>query len=326
MVTATIVTLVVIEIGLQIAAVAAPSLLSRAGDISDSSTITILCVGDSHTYGAPLPEADAYPAQLQRMLDERLPQWSFEVINLGFPGVNSTFVANRLETQLSQIRPDIVMVTAGTNNLWNKLGEDEDKQGTSAFRQVLLKIKLYRLLTIAFAVHEKDRYDDAEGQGRRWFTDERRAEDGIKIVAEYRRKVEGKVDKQYLGVLRGDMRRIKGMTDDMGVPPDLVQLPVAQRGSGHPGNRSPGRPAEDPRRARRTRLRASQEGRPRIQRPLHLGNGRTPERPDVPLRRRIHDPLRRNRRPRVAKETARGQRRAEGGRRVAGTMQRRRTG
>lgn len=62
MVTATIVTLVVIEIGLQIAAVAAPSLLSRAGDINDSSTITILCVGDSHTYGAPLPEADAYPA------------------------------------------------------------------------------------------------------------------------------------------------------------------------------------------------------------------------------------------------------------------------
>jgi lysophospholipase L1-like esterase len=220
-------TLVLVEVCLQIAsAVAAPLLRRSTGAGGDADTITILCVGDSHTYGAPLPERDAYPAQLQRVLDERFPRWKFEVLNLGFPGVNSTFVANRLEAQLMQIQPDVVMVSAGANNLWNKLEADSRQQGSTwrKIRQALLRIKLFRLMTIAFAVHEKEQYQGAEGGGQRWFPDEKRREMefGKQLTAEVNRnvisEVTGKVDSEYIAGLDNDMSRIKSLTDAFDIP------------------------------------------------------------------------------------------------------------
>lgn len=220
-------TLVLIEVGLQLAsAVATPLLRRSAGRGGDAGTITILCVGDSHTYGAPLPEADAYPAQLQRALDERFPQWNFNVLNLGFPGVNSAFVASRLEAQLIQIQPDIVMVSAGANNLWNKLESDSRRRGITwpKVRQTLLHVKLFRLMTIAFAVLEKEKYDGPEGGGQRWFPDEKRREMGMgkQLASEMNRnvvgEVRGKVDGEYTAGLNADMTRIKGLTKAFGVP------------------------------------------------------------------------------------------------------------
>ncbi len=94
---------------------AASFIASRAGArgdaaAADADAITILCVGDSHTYGLPFPAEESYPAQLEARLSERHPTSVFQVVNLGIPGMNSSFLANRLERQMLQLRPRLVLV------------------------------------------------------------------------------------------------------------------------------------------------------------------------------------------------------------------------
>jgi lysophospholipase L1-like esterase len=58
---------------------------------------------------------------LQRMLAARHPERTFEVVNLGRAGVNSAYVANRLESDIAGYRPQLVIVWVGVNDLWNPL-------------------------------------------------------------------------------------------------------------------------------------------------------------------------------------------------------------
>jgi hypothetical protein len=89
----------------------------------DGSTV-VLCVGDSHTYGRPDP--DNYPAQLERILNERA-RGRYRVINVGVPGMNTAQVRARFERNLAYYRPAIVLHWAGINNFWNiaERGQDE---------------------------------------------------------------------------------------------------------------------------------------------------------------------------------------------------------
>jgi lysophospholipase L1-like esterase len=114
--------LVAIEIALQIASFTgrifvSPDNVEAAGE----GETVILAVGDSHTWGAAVDPEDSYPSQLQKTLELRFPNRSFRVVNLGIPGTNSAFVANRLERQILQIRPHLVILWVGINNLWNVL-------------------------------------------------------------------------------------------------------------------------------------------------------------------------------------------------------------
>ncbi len=165
--TAVFVTLLGLELILQLVSAFGAPLFDRASGLGSSpDAITILCVGDSHTYGAPLPEAESYPAQLQAMLQEHYPSHEFRVVNLGVPGVNSTFVAARVERQLLQIRPRLLLVSAGRNNLWNDLWASQAKtSGWDALRRLLLHIKLFRLAAVAT---ETVTYMPAEKSGGRW--------------------------------------------------------------------------------------------------------------------------------------------------------------
>ncbi len=165
-------TLLVIEVGLQLASLVARPLLMRKSsrDVSPDA-ITILCVGDSHTYGAPLPDEESYPSQLQVLLDERYPEWEFNVVNLGFPGVNSAFVASRLESQLQQIRPHLVMVSGGSNNIWNSIETEAWETDTSwhAVKRMLLRVKLFRLAAITWSTQTEYHFRPAEEGKSRWY-------------------------------------------------------------------------------------------------------------------------------------------------------------
>ena len=160
-------TLVAIELALQVASlVARPLMIRQSADGEAAAATTILCVGDSHTYGAPLPEEESYPAQLEVALNERYPSRNFRVVNLGFPGVNSTFIAGRLEGQILQIRPELVLVSSGLNNKWNDLLADEPSESTwSAVRRGLLRVKLFRLAAVA---RETEFYAPPESGDTRW--------------------------------------------------------------------------------------------------------------------------------------------------------------
>lgn len=122
----------------------------RSDSEAAPDAITILAVGDSHAYGAPLPREDAFPAQLEALLSREFPEREFRVFNRGIPGVNSAFVANRLEQQIMLLDPELVIVWVGANNRWNAL-ESESWGGDGFWERLhrrLLRVKLYRLARV----------------------------------------------------------------------------------------------------------------------------------------------------------------------------------
>jgi hypothetical protein len=109
-----------IELALQAVALVA---IDRHTAWRAGATERVLCVGDSHTYGAGVSAEEAYPAQLQRFLDEAAPG-VYAVMNRGVPGFTTTQVRRRLPQWIGELDPTIVIVIAGANNIWN-LGEME---------------------------------------------------------------------------------------------------------------------------------------------------------------------------------------------------------
>lgn len=86
-----------------------------------ASDAVILAYGDSLTFGTGAnSETESYPVVLQQ-LSER------EVINAGIPGEISQQGLQRLPGVLKQIKPDLVVLCHGGNDLIRKLGNDQLK-------------------------------------------------------------------------------------------------------------------------------------------------------------------------------------------------------
>jgi lysophospholipase L1-like esterase len=79
-------------------------------------TIRIAAIGDSCTFGEGNLEG-TYPAQLQRRLDALASPTRVEVINAGIEGLNSELALRRLESKVLPLRPDVVTVYVGWNDL-----------------------------------------------------------------------------------------------------------------------------------------------------------------------------------------------------------------
>lgn len=138
------------------------------GDRSDGwaagATRRVLCVGDSHTYGALVRREDTFPAHLQRFLDEKEPGvWS--VVNLGVPGLSSTQVRNRLPVWVSRYQPEFVVAWSGANDSWN-VSEVDDTHGgwRLALEQLALRSRVWRLLRVKLHDLALER-DVARGRG-----------------------------------------------------------------------------------------------------------------------------------------------------------------
>jgi len=145
--------LVLIELGLQVAAMLAPS---RTSAWREGAEHRILCVGDSHTWGALVPRAEAYPSHLERLLDLQTPG-TYSVINLGLPGMNTSQLRTRLPVWLSRYQPEVVVVWAGVNNLWN-VGGATEASGSVWFESLALRSRLYRFVRVWLHDRELDRY------------------------------------------------------------------------------------------------------------------------------------------------------------------------
>jgi hypothetical protein len=220
---ALLVTLAGIELILQlVSAFGAPFFDRTAGVPGSPDAITILCVGDSHTYGAPLPEAESYPAQLQALLAKRYPSHEFRVVNLGMPGVNSAFVAARVERQLLQIRPRLLLVSAGLNNRWNDLWTAQiGTSGWDSVRRLLLNLKLFRLAAVAT---ETAAYTPGGSPGGRWnHPDERAVKDELrsKFVEQWQPDADASLhpsDDHIRKTLEHDMKAIVTTARALGIP------------------------------------------------------------------------------------------------------------
>jgi lysophospholipase L1-like esterase len=119
----------------------------RSGEFR-SGAQRVLCVGDSHVYGALVARDETFPAQLQRFLDQLEPgAWS--VMNLGVPGMSSTQVRNRLALWIARYEPHVLVAWSGANDSWN-VAELEQAGGgfVLALERLLLRSRAWRLLRV----------------------------------------------------------------------------------------------------------------------------------------------------------------------------------
>ena len=156
---------VALEATLQIAAFLAPWFVPTAGTGTTAGTARILLVGDSHAASAMVPAQERLSDHLERMLSARHPGRRFEVVNLGRAGVNSAWVANRLQANVLAYRPQLVIVWVGVNDLWNTLETESWAIGDPWLRlqRLLLHSKVYRLLSV---IRGTGANDDIRGRWR----------------------------------------------------------------------------------------------------------------------------------------------------------------
>ena len=80
----------------------------------------MLCLGDSNTYGLYVDKSQAYPKVFETLWNATPGDThrSVEVLNLGFPGTNSSKLVKDFRRMLSTFRPDVVPIMVGANDLW----------------------------------------------------------------------------------------------------------------------------------------------------------------------------------------------------------------
>ncbi len=133
--------LVILEAGLRLAGSFVGQRTIAPGDSTDR--VTLLTLGDSHTYGVFYSPADTYPGQLQAILDQRSPD-RYHVVNLGLPGMNSSEIAVRLPRWIQRFRPYAVVVCVGINNSWNR-SDTEEMRSSGGFTRWLASLRITRL-------------------------------------------------------------------------------------------------------------------------------------------------------------------------------------
>ena len=77
----------------------------------------IICFGDSLTYGTGASRNKSYPAQLSEMT-------GLPIINAGIPGNTTSDGLERIETDVLERSPRIVIITLGGNDLKNGVHKD----------------------------------------------------------------------------------------------------------------------------------------------------------------------------------------------------------
>ena len=75
----------------------------------------ILAVGDSTTFGLGVNDEEAWPAQLEQLLNARGPEPQYEVLNAGVTGYTAFQCLQYLLTRGFDLAPDLLVVTSGNN-------------------------------------------------------------------------------------------------------------------------------------------------------------------------------------------------------------------
>jgi lysophospholipase L1-like esterase len=121
--------------------------------------VRVLCLGDSNTYGLYLKPHESWPAQLEASWNTTVASPRIQVLNLGYPGTNSSRLLNDFNKMLKTFRPDFTIVMVGANDFWTS---PVDVAQESEPHDTLLRIakrhsRLYRL--VYMLAHTRDTED-----------------------------------------------------------------------------------------------------------------------------------------------------------------------
>ena len=109
----------------------------------------ILFQGDSVTDARrdrsnPSDMGDGYPRYASAMIQDSFPDIDFEFVNLGIGGNRTEHLVQRLESDFIDIKPDIISVMIGINDVWHRHSHDirtTDEDIERNYRTVLEAIK-----------------------------------------------------------------------------------------------------------------------------------------------------------------------------------------
>jgi lysophospholipase L1-like esterase len=123
--------LVALELVLQVGALyVAATGQDFAGSWTSRPARRVLCLGDSNTYGVYLLDRRrAYPQQFQTLWNETVSSPRVEVLNLGYPGTNSSALRNNFSKMLDTLTPDVVIIMVGANDYWTMPVPLDDSSG-----------------------------------------------------------------------------------------------------------------------------------------------------------------------------------------------------
>src|SRR5207245_8310333 len=82
--------------------------------LADGRPYRVLCLGESTT---ALGGEDAYPRQLERILNQQAGRQLVSVVNRGVPAINTDYILAIIPALLGQYRPDVVVAMMGINDL-----------------------------------------------------------------------------------------------------------------------------------------------------------------------------------------------------------------
>jgi tetratricopeptide (TPR) repeat protein len=112
---------------------------------------TILCLGDSWTFGLGAPKNRNYPSQLSDLLNSIMHNKKITVINKGMPAQNTTQLIDELQDDIESIKPDLIILLTGEANNWNFFGYQKylkSKIFFSALYNQLYHIKTFKLVKL----------------------------------------------------------------------------------------------------------------------------------------------------------------------------------
>jgi tetratricopeptide (TPR) repeat protein len=115
----------------------------------DKKIYTILCVGDSYTFGGFGSFEDTYPQQLQQIVNNsrRSLDTSFRVINGGVCEYNSRQVLARLPSLVSLYHPQMLVVLVGSANRYNLALFDMSGNSVMA---AIRSLRIYKMAYILY--------------------------------------------------------------------------------------------------------------------------------------------------------------------------------
>jgi len=102
---------------------------------------TVLCIGDSFTYGIGAKQGKSYPEQLEEIIEkeEKMP---VRVINAGICAGNTFQILEQIQALLKSYKPDVVIMLFGMANSWNYYGFSEEETFLNSFKTYKLILRI----------------------------------------------------------------------------------------------------------------------------------------------------------------------------------------
>ncbi len=123
-----------------------------------SNTKRIFCLGDSATFGYNITDTNTYSAILEKLLNKKMGEYKWEVINAAIIGATSFQIKKLITEKIIKYKPDYIIISCGVNDQynilnWSEIGTFKPFSGTHFSKiycftenNIIRRFKILRLL------------------------------------------------------------------------------------------------------------------------------------------------------------------------------------